>query len=220
MLQLNNSDIYKAHPVDLLTLFNKEMGATDWLDWEVETVLAQFNTVLSQAAQDKVLAIQSVLNNIGLTASDAIAFEKVVHAFCNNPCIMDALQAPSIEEIFYTVKQIKKLVNAGIEYVGEIPGYVAAVAAHHDWVLLPLPLSFAQEALYSLLYLTPGTERWKESEAFINEGKKILEYLDTHYFTDYDSLENETMAALFIRRILGAYLYDPTTEITYENSKQ
>jgi hypothetical protein len=221
MSLFKNKDVLKWHPIDLFLKMDTEFGDEQWLDWEVDTLLPtvydEVFTNTDSTVLDKLMAIQAVGTNSNLVVSDAVAFENVVNAFCNNPCVIDCVQPPEIEEIFYAVKQILKIIahvhsieESDIEFTGEVPGYVAAAAAYTGWVVLPKPLWFAQKQLLSLTHLEPGTQKYKDNAAYLKAGEAAINTLDLGDFTDLDALLGESFSSMFIGRIVGAYLYDPT----------
>lgn len=219
---LNNDSILSMHPVDIYTAINSEYAHEDWLDWETDTLVQTVGVELKTEALDKLMAVQALGACSKLAVSDAVAFENVINAFCNNGCVMDCLQPPSIEEVFYGVRQMLKIITAvhsiteaEVPFTGEVPGYVGALAKYHDWVVLPTPLAFAKDTLTALTHMEPGTTKWAENSSLIRAGEAAIAHLgldDSPDFGNLDDLLGESFSAMFIGRLVGAYLYDPTAQ--------
>lgn len=217
---MNTNAILGAHPVNLLKALNEMFKDEDWYSWEPEVLLHELRDEVSEQAQDKILAVQAVACNSSLACSKAVAFENVVHAFCNNILVVDTLQPPLIEEIMYTVEQLRGLVRAvhpevtDVPLHGELPGYVAAVAKYRGWIVLPERLTFAQEALDRLNGMEVETNKHEEFKATLGLIKGLVAAVGqtTVAASDeiYQMLEDDSQKTAMIRLILGAYLYDPT----------
>jgi len=214
--------ILAAHPVDIYRALNSVFPDTDWLAWEPETILLELKNDVSDAAVDKLLAVQAVCSNSNAVVRSAAAFEKVVNAFCNNICVMDVIQPPEVEEMSYAVSQIEKLIHlvhgekAVIEYIGEVPAYVASVARFRNWFMLPRNLQFAQDNLNSLLNCRTDSKKYKEHKHILDAvsdfvmgttRKDARELLQNAVLTE---LETDDTSSLLVRHILGALLFDPT----------
>ena len=117
-------------------------------------------------------------------------------------------------EVYATeqLREITKEVHGKApEFSCEIPGYVAAVAIHHGWLILPRPLEFAQKALFGLAGMEEHSVKWQASRPLIDVGRKAIDMFELGEFADIDELIGDDFAASFIGRIVGAYLFDPTT---------
>jgi hypothetical protein len=191
-----------------------------WLGWDADTFLLRFRQVVDPVAQDKLLAIKSFMLLPRIVQTDALAFEKVVTAFNNNVCVMDAVQPVFIEEIQYAIAQLNKLHEAAedevensaqnLEFSGEVPGYIAAVANHRNFRVLPKPLEFAQDMTTFLTGYAPSAD---EIVLVDNLDKVFAE-------TPEAMLDQDTLDALHtdlevgdrtIAKLIGCYVFDPTT---------
>lgn len=213
--------VLAAHPFDIYLACDHVFEEDAWLSWDQETLLLELRADVSDAAVDKLLAVQAVAANSGAVLGSALAFEKVVNAFSNNICVMDVLQPPEVEEMCYAVTQIEKIfhaVHGAQDYVftSEVPGYVASVARFRDWTVLPKNLAFAQEALDKLTGLQKDSKLRKEHAdilSVITEFAENTGKADAESFLADESikmLETDTEATLLVRRLIGALLYDPT----------
>ena len=210
-----------AHPFDIYLACDHVFKDDAWLSWEPETLLLELRADVSDAAVDKLLAVQAVSANSTAVFTSALAFEKTVNAFANNICVMDVLQPPEVEEVCYAVEHIRKIFHAvygekECEFTGEVPGYVASVARFRDWSILPKNLSFAQDSLDALTGLRKDSKLRKEHEKIldvISEFANNTEKADAESFLADESiklLETDSAATFVVRRIIGALLYDPT----------
>ena len=211
-----------AHPIEIYEALDGVFAGEKWLSYEPETLLLALKQEVSDQALDKLLAVQAVAANPKGVAGNSSGFEKVVHAFCNNICVMDVLQPPEVEEMSYAVSQMHKLVQLAhkgapaLEFSGDVPGYVAATARFRGWQILPRNLAFAQEMLDHLTGMQEGSKLYQEHlhirESVTNlvnnttrkDARTILES------PEVQELEKDDLAALQVKRILGALLYDPT----------
>ncbi|MCB5270552.1 MAG: hypothetical protein LHW56_01755 [Candidatus Cloacimonetes bacterium] len=218
---MDSLQVLAGHPIDLYRKLEATFPDSEapWLGWEPETVLASLPEVTDDLAKDKILAIQALASNSSLGCSVAIAFEKVVHGFCNNPCIMDAAQPPGVEEIYYAVTQIRALVQEvhgkPAVFSGQVPGYVAAAGHYHGWFLFPEELSFASEFLEHLSGVVPGSRRYTDYADLFTQGKDLLKALENTSLSlgdlkAMDNLPEDSPAANLLRRVLRCLLYDPT----------
>lgn len=217
---LTSNQVLATHPLNLFEELDSALGSgADWLSWEPETVLEMLPEVDDTIAQDKVLAVQALAANSDLACSLAVAFEKVVQAFCNNPCVMDASQPPCVEELFYAVGQIRELVRKvhGKEaiFVGQVPGYVAAAGRYHGWFLLPEELSFATEMLDHLNGTQAETKRYQDYSALFDQGRAVVKALkeaslSLNELSSLEKMDPDSPASHLIRRVLRCLLYDPT----------
>ena len=213
--------ILAAHPIEVYEALDKVFQGEKWLAYEPETLLLALKQDVSDRALDKLLAVQAVAANPKACAENAEAFEKAVQAFCNNICVMDVVQPPEIEEVSYAVSQMQKLValaheGQALTFSGNVPGYVAALGRYHGWELLPKNLAFAQELLDHLTGMQEGSKLYQEHLA-IRETladlvggttrKDARELLESD---EVKELEKDDFAALHVKRILGALLFDPT----------
>lgn len=211
-----------AHPIDIYHACDQVFADVDWLSWEPETLLLELRHDVSDAAIDKLLAVQAVAANANAVVRSAAAFEKVVNAFNNNICIVDVVQPPEVEEMSYAVSQIEKIIRAvhgdtaKIEYADEIPAYVASVAKFRGWFMLPRNLSFGQGVLNELLGVNENSKLYAEHKNildtvsnFINSTsrKNAREIMQEASITE---LETNDTASLLVKHIIGALLFDPT----------
>jgi hypothetical protein len=213
---LDSKKVLQAHPVilyQLLDNFFKDSGT--WLEWDVESLLMQLKLVDDPVAQDKVAAVKSCVFNFNMPTTKALAFEKTTVAFCNNACVPDSYQPPFMPEVFYTVNQLQQLAKETqdtlLEFTGEVPGYIAAVAKLRKTYLLPKPLEFAQDMVTFLTGYTPDADTLQlidNMEALAqSEGGPGQFRNDTvlDSLTPDTDLQDGAIAAL-----IGCYLYDPT----------
>ena len=210
--------ILSTHPADLIKKLDELFKGESWYSWEPEVLLTMLKEVLSDASKDKVLAVQAVACNVEPVLYKAFAFENVVHSFCNNFIVPDVMQPVSVEEIMYAVPQIIAIANhvhgKPVSFTGEIPQYVAAAAKYSGWVVLPPRLSFAQECLDSITGMFPGSKRYLEFKHVLDMISRLAVQLDATNLDDFPEvttlLEEDTDVAIITRRVLGAYLFDPT----------
>lgn len=203
------------HPIDLYKALDAQFRDEEWLSWEPETLLRTLALQDEGSGVDKLLAIQAFCVNTDLALSDSVAFENLVHAFCNNVVVVDAPQAPYIEEVHYAVEQMKglaKLVHhKDCVFVGEIPGYVAAVAKHRGWVLLPMDLSFAQALLDHLTGFSEGTTRRYSIRGYLDAAKDVANSLSEINPADLrEQLKGVESLPQEAAQFLSYYLFDPT----------
>jgi hypothetical protein len=151
--------------------------------------------------------------------SVSTAFEKTMHAFNNNVCVMDVPQPVFIEEILYGVTQLKelaRLIHDGVpEFIGEIPGYVASCGYYYNWIFLPTPLAFAHEMLNYMNGLQPASAKYKLYAEHMQSIEKAARQLGEAQLLEgdlsaLDSLPEDTALSIFIRKVVGAYVFDPT----------
>ena len=209
-------------PVDVYHYLDSLFKGESWVGWEPETVFHTVNTgkELDPLIKDKIGAVIGCAGNPALVTTNSRAFEKVVHAFCNNPCVIDAVQPPQVEEVFWAVDQIIKIIctiNEGmistdVEFSGEIPGYVAGVSKYNGWVVLPTRLSFAREMLDNI----NNVSGWDTAEnipvyKLLQKAHSIADALDstTVDTKGLDSLEEDTPENNIIRKLVGCTLYKP-----------
>lgn len=210
-----------AHPVEIYAAVDAVFPGEPWLAWEPETLLLALAEDVSEAAQDKLLAVQAVAANPDPALRFGVALEKTINAFCNNICVMDARQPPYVEELAYGVRQIRALIPAAhgktaFSFGGETPGYVAAAARFRDWIVLPEPLSFAQLELDRLTGLVPGSALRREHARIVDSVSRLCRELTVDDATsllrhpEMESLAVNDTASLLVKRVIGAMLYDPT----------
>jgi hypothetical protein len=192
-----------------------------WLGWDADTFLMRFKQVVNPVAQDKLLAVKSFVQLPKIVQTDALAFEKVVNAFNNNVCVMDTIQPVYVEEIHYAVAQLNKLhkvtelgaekdQGGDLEFSGEVPGYIAAVAKHRNFQVLPKPLEFAQDMTTFFTGYAPSADEIV-----------LVDNLDEVYReTPGALLDQATLDALHtdlevgdrtIAKLIGCYVFDPAT---------
>jgi hypothetical protein len=240
---LSDKQVWTLSSAELYQELDKAFPEEPWLTWEPETLLRHLPEI--KGGTDKVLAVQAVASNLNLVLSVSVAFEKVVHAFNNNVCVMDSPQPAYIEEVFYAVAELKKLaklvhsftlsdpapklandlseseaesdteLTSELDFIGEIPGYVAACGHYHGWVLLPSPLGFAQEMLNYLNGLHPDSAKYKMFADHMQQIEKAASQLDEADLSGddlsaLDGLPEESPLSEFIKRVVGTYLFDPT----------
>lgn len=210
-----------AHPVEIYAAVDAVFPGEPWLAWEPETLLLALAEDVSEAAQDKLLAVQAVAANPDPALRFGVALEKTINAFCNNICVMDARQPPYVEELAYGVRQIRALIRAAhgktaFSFAGETPGYVAAAARFRDWIVLPEPLSFAQPELDRLTGLEHGSALRREHARIVDSVSRLCRELTVDdaasllRHPEVESLAANDTASLLVKRVIGAMLYDPT----------
>lgn len=219
-----------AHPVEILEACDGVFSGQKWLAYDPETILLSLQNDISDAAVDKLLAVQAVASNPMAVLSNSDAFEKTVNAFNNNICVMDVTQPPEVEEMSYAASQIEKIIkavhgeNASIQYSGDVPNYVAAVTKFRGWTILPKNLSFAQEMLDILTGAVKDSKLYEEHKdileavtAFVNatSRKDARDILKDAAITE---LEKDETAQMIVRKFVGALLYDPTLPYAQENT--
>lgn len=217
-----HDSLLAAHPVEIFQACDSVFSGYDWLSWEPETILLELKQEVSDAAVDKLLAVQAVAANSKAVQNSAAAFEKVVNAFCNNICVMDVIQPPEVEEMSYAVSQINKIIemvqgsSVKLSFGGEVPAYVASVARFRGWFALPSNLSFGQELLDNITNMPEGSKLRKEHYKLLDavssavyeirrtEARELLED------GSVEALEGDETSSNIARKIIGALLYDPT----------
>lgn len=213
----------EMNPVDIFKLLDSEFGGEPWIGWEPDTIEIQLPDDLGDLGIDKILAVHATAHNLRNVSEIALGFENVVTAFSNQQMLADAMQPPNIEEIFYAVRQIKKIAALTQEndsfqqfkFRGQVPGYVAATARYHNWIILPAPLNFAQatlDFLNGLKYRRSMDQKLEKACAALEKladdidamgdiGKGAAKMLDV---IDQDEYEYRNAAML-----IGCYLYKP-----------
>lgn len=173
----------------------------EWLEWEPETVLYTLEIDGETVTADKVLAVQTIAINSNKVTRNSFVFEKVAVALCNGFPIMESYDKPHVEELTYAVPVIQSIVaevhgisKEEVKFSGDVPEYVAAIGKDQGWVILPTPLSFAQEML-SNIKKVPGPIKDEYLEINEKVSKAPKKYLDSERAD--------------ILRYVGAYLYNP-----------
>jgi len=196
----------------------KEKHCKDWLAWEPEVLLSYVPEVKFYVPRNKILAVQAVGANADLVCSDHVGFESVGNCFCNYHYLVGESQPLGIEECFYTINQVRDIISKvhnlsqeKIEFLGEIPGYIASVAKLYKHRVLPKPLSFSQDILN---FLYPNTK-----ENNISDLLYIAEEIDKASLPDsldelrklLDNVDPDSTHGVFVGWLIGCYVYDPTT---------
>ena len=215
---MTHDPLLAAHPVDIYTALDTLFGDADWLAWEPETILLELKQEVSEEAKDKLLAVLAMAAHAEEASTHGVAFEKTVQAFCNNVCVMDVYQPPYVEEMCYAVQQMQAI-NSKVhpdkpwKFSGEVPGYVAAVAKYRGWFMLPEALAFAQEALDNLAG-TGKRQEYKELYDSVHQLFHELKKPDAEALLHDKNLSelsrDDDTAAVLLRQLTGALLYDPT----------
>jgi hypothetical protein len=183
-----------------------------WLTWDAETLFLQLSQVTAPVATDKVMAVKACAQNMNVPCTSALAFEKTAMAFCNNVCVMDSYQPLHTEEAVYTVHQLQAIAKTSqdseIEFSGEVPSYVAAVAKHRQTPVLPKSLEFAQDLA---MYLTGYTPTADECRAI--DGVHALATSDIDKLRDPDALDQlpamQQSGPGLVTFLVGCYLFSP-----------
>lgn len=228
--------------------FFKELDDTttkeiEWLGWDPDSLIVYLFKkgilIEDNIALDKVMALLSFLHRRDIGTSDAKAFEKIVHAFNNDPVIVDVIQEPTLAAVNYAVKEMRILnsilnkvtnlesTNPDLEFTGEVPGYVASVAYSDGYPILNNNLIFAKDILN---FLNSNKWRNKESNGLISKIKDVVNYLDNNVITtkgidaildEIDQMPADTNNLLFngqplnkimrniVTKYIGLSLYDP-----------
>lgn len=214
-------NITSSTPIEVYNHLDNLFKEGEWLSWEPETVLTSLKECINgeDICKDKILAVQGVAANATLVLTNNRAFEKVVHAFCNNPCIMDIAQPPQIEEIHWAIPHIQDIIVASqedikresISFTGEIPGYVAGVAKYHGWLVLPKRLNFAKEMLDNLNGIKGWNTKEQDIALIISQAQSLADQLDDIELdtAGLDALEEDTPRNIMIRRLVGCCLFKP-----------
>jgi len=218
MASISDSFILSSSPRDIYVQLSEELANEEnWLDWEPETFLTVL-PIENDIAKDKALAVKSVAVNTELAVTNAVAFENVVVAFNNSHVIPTVFQSTSLEELTYAVKEIKaisKIVHSVLpEFTGEVPSYVAAVAAYEGAVVLPEELSFAQNLTNFLLGVEPGSKKYKENAKLIDSVKIINAQINDISVSEesLNAFLADTPLSNMVRKLIGCRLYDPTKD--------
>lgn len=208
-----------ASPYEIYKACDIVFEGEPWIAWEPETLLTELRKNTSEAAEDKLMAVQAFAANSQAAFKNANAFENVVNAFCNNICVVDTVQPPYVEEMVYAVRQMELIFKAvhgddkEMVFSGTVPGYIAATAHYRGWVVLPASLSAAQPQLDFLTGLSPKSVRYQENKAVLDAVSKLHGKLTKE--TAEKFLTDPGMARLmetdkFVQNALGAVLFDPT----------
>jgi len=239
-LTYTEDNVLNAHPYDIYSDLNIKYGFENWAEWEPEVLLSTiFGSSLDSVdapVQDKISAVHSLVINAPLVLSEAFAFEKVINAFNNNHCIVDAIQPLYVEELMYGIRQIQKILchigdlkDSDITFESEVPGYVAAIGRYRDWVVLPKPLSFAQNVLNYLNGISEKSERLKENKDMLECAMSMVEDMDltvgrdadanvdAEEFTKLEKYSDKEFLPGLIKRIVGSYVFDPTMSFLKKN---
>lgn len=204
-------------PSAIYSELSSNFGEADWVGWDPHTVLAHIEDA-TDVGQDKILATQAFAFNTKLASTEAVAFENISHAFCNNHCVFDAHQPLELPEAAYAVKQMRELAKLvhgpkfELEFAGEIPSYIAAIAKFRGFYLLPQSLAFAQGLLNHLTGLAPGSPKYQESEKLLTAAESVLGALGASPKLEdvIAHLEREDALTDFTRAVVGCVVFDPT----------
>lgn len=222
--------ILAAHPIEILEACDGVFTGQKWLAYDPETILLSLQNDISDAAVDKLLAVQAVASNPMAVLSNSDAFEKTVNAFNNNICVMDVTQPPEVEEMSYAASQIEKIIKAvhgakvKAQYSGDVPNYVAAVAKFRGWTILPKNLAFAQDMLDVLCGTVKDSKLYAEHKNIL---KAVSDFVDKTSRKDareilkdaaITELEKDDAAQMIVRKFVGALLYDPTLPYSQVNT--
>lgn len=200
------------HPHQIATYLDSVFDGKNWLQWDNDTVLLQLKN-LEPEEKDKVLAVKAFLSFPHIPASQAVAFEKCVVAFNNDPVIHDQPQVPEIEEVYYAVKQMHRLNGRAVNFGGEVPSYVASVAKYRDVHLLPTELKFARDILNHLIGWGPGNEEFDVLSKASTLAQQVEIIVSEEGITDeVITLFDHAILGPHLRTIVGCILYDPTKE--------
>jgi hypothetical protein len=221
MINFTDEYVKTSHPYDLFIKINSELPKENWLEWEPEVFLGQFDSIKLQIVKDKLLAIWGVCGNMDIASKFCFQFSNVVSSFCNYG-VYNSVTSNHIEDIFYTYMQLNKLAMLihSTEFIvsGEVPGYVASCAKYYDWVVLPTPLNFAQDILNHLntgKEEVPGlieTVNLIDSVDFSNR-EVAIQALNGIEETFFKSDKISLAAKKVIVQVVGCYLYSPTDTI-------
>lgn len=217
-----------ASPEEIFVALDKLFVGEQWMQWEPETLLHELEGDVSDAAKDKLLAVQAVAANSMLPLKECIAFENVVNAFNNNVCVVDTPQPVFVEEMFYAVKQLTAIIHRvhgedkKITFSGTVPGYIAATAKYRGWTLLPKELEAGQQQLD---FLT-GTHPKKENAELLTRVRELyanMKHADAKDILKSEEiqklLEQEDANATFVRQVLGLFLFDPCLPYRVDSEK-
>jgi hypothetical protein len=224
MFQFTDHTVYHTSPATLYrnldAMLTKEHSKR-WLEWEPEVLLSTVPEVKYYVPRNKLLAIQAVGANADLVCSDHIGFESVGNCFCNYHYLVGESQPIGIEECLYTTNHVKQIISDvhkldtdKINFLGEIPGYIASVAKLYKHRVLPVPLNFGQDILD---FLYPNNKQ----DAHFEEMKHIAAEIDkTAIPNDFgnlgkilDVIDPGSTNGAFVNWLIGCYLYNPTTII-------
>lgn len=111
----------------------------DWWNWEPETIWQTLQTdhqlEASEAIKNIVQALQMIVNTDQAFEHWHI-FEKVAHAFNENPVSFGTMQPLELDEVALTIK-ILEHIRPKAEYQDEVCAYIAACAKNSGVVYLP-----------------------------------------------------------------------------------
>jgi len=136
-----NAMLEKTSSTSVLGVFrllNASYG-TSWWGWEPETLwktLEEDHSFKeSEEAKNLIMALQVVVSN-NAPFEDWYAFEKIGHAFCQNPVSFGILQPLNIDEAGVSMALLR-LLRPKEEFDDEILSYVASRAKESGIVFLP-----------------------------------------------------------------------------------
>lgn len=118
-----------------------------WPSWEPETLwadLKRHGLALSAALKDKVQSVKTLLTTNAFWL-DHVAFEKVAMGLNGAQVVFDSYQHPSPGMIAKALLEASSI--RPMEFSEEVRRYIAAVCFEAGLILLPGPLSVAQESL-------------------------------------------------------------------------
>ncbi|KAH0475528.1 MAG: hypothetical protein KVP17_002618 [Porospora cf. gigantea B] len=201
--------ILQSSPAEVRDVLNMVYRNQKWETWDTEVLLHEVFSAYPKTdeAADKVAAVQAVLVNPTLCLEDSAGFEKVVHAFCNNACVMDLRQAPYVEEILYTIEQLKSLAP-NCSPGGDVPEYVAGVAKYWGWLVMPRELQFAQDMLDNLNSANKG-EKYALVQAVTKGLNQIENLTPKEVLSSIPEDKDLAPEEHLLLRVIGAELYDP-----------
>jgi len=217
---MNSTTVLSSHPVAIYRDLDIEFRDAPWMLWDADTILKLMDKVTEPRSRDKLMAVCRSAGNMNIVCTQAIAFEKICHAFCNNPCVMDMYQPLFIEEVHYAVEQLHQLQKildpaTPLEFAGEVPGYVASVAEFRNVNVLPKPLEFAQDTFTFLSRRVPTPDEIT-----------LMDNMDSIYRTSPEDMKDFTTIDAIVSRnnipdglkeaavfLLGCYAFDPTIAI-------
>ena len=213
-------ELYRRITQTFETVWKDSNDESSWVEYDPDALLLSLLPEdADQEAKDKICAVQALCYDPERACAFAHAFENMINAFNGNALVMDQMQPPYLEELFYGVQQIKQIVMAhtGKEpnWSGEVPGYVAALAKHHGVAVLPKPLAFAQEMLDSLTGKHIGSKKREEYSKLLEALNSLASELDKAQYAkeDLDAAvgilgASEGAYTNCVMAILRCYAYD------------
>lgn len=192
----------EVSPIRIMVELDDAWG-DEWLDWEYETIFQTAHNEgvdIQRQNEDKIMALKVLLNTNRFWEESRV-FEKVCLAFNHKIVDWMVVQEPGVHEMSAARALIDRYIDEQ-EFSDEVKTYVAGVAIHAGFVMLPPLLRFASEPFSKKLMENMGDEALDRQESLlkalqqnnpelVDEGGKIqfFRLLRCHYHAQ-EALDN------------------------------